>query len=361
MPRLGSSRSIISAVALASTALGIAGFSTISFGAAVVGESRKVEITQKAQSGLDALKAQYRRPATIPFPKENAYTPQKAALGKKLYFDTRLSVSMAQSCASCHSPGFGWGDGLAVGVGHGMEKLGRHSPTIVNMAWSAVFMWDGRLPTLEDQALGPIQAAGEMNMNLDKLMARLATIPEYKPMFEAAFPGEGMKPKTLAQAIATYERTVVSGRAPFDAWIEGNEKAISEDAKRGFALFNDKAQCAGCHEGWNFTNDGFQDIGLPSKDIGRGEFLPGVVKMKHAFKTPGLREITRRSPFMHDGSLATLEDVIEHYDHAGVDRPSRSDMMRPLKLTVQEKADLVAFLKTLTSEQDPTAVPVLPR
>ena len=361
MPRLGSSRSIIIAAAFASTGLGILGFSTISFGAAVVGESRKVEIAQKPQSGLDALKAQYRRPATIPFPKDNPYTPQKAALGKKLYFDTRISVSMAQSCASCHSPGFGWGDGLAVGVGHGMAKLGRHSPTVVNAAWSTIFMWDGRLPTLEDQALGPIQSPGEMNMKLDQLMERLATIPEYKPLFEAVFPGEGMKPKTLAQAIATYERTVVSDRAPFDAWIEGNEKAISEDAKRGFTLFNEKAQCAACHEGWNFTNEGFQDIGLPSKDIGRGEYLPGVVKMQHAFKTPGLREIGRRSPFMHDGSLATLEQVIDHYDHAGVERPSRSDLMRPLKLTVQEKADLVAFLKTLTSEQDPTAVPVLPR
>jgi cytochrome c peroxidase len=242
-----------------------------------------------------------------------------------------------------------------------MAKLGRHSPTVINAAWSAIFMWDGRLPTLEDQALGPIQSPGEMNMKLDQLMERLASIPEYKPMFDATFPGEGMKPKTLAQAIATYERTVVSERAPFDAWIEGNEKAISEEAKRGFALFNGKAQCAACHEGWNFTNEGFQDIGLPSKDVGRGEYLPAVVKMQHAFKTPGLREISRRSPFMHDGSLATLEQVVEHYDHGGVDRPSRSDLMRPLSLTAQEKADLVAFLKTLTSELGPTAVPVLPR
>lgn len=347
--------------AIVSTASCLVGFSNVGFGAAIVGESRKVEIVQNARSGLDALKAQYRRPSMIPFPKENPYTPEKAALGKKLYFDTRLSLTSAQSCASCHSPGFGWGDGLAVGVGHGMVNLGRHSPTIINAAWSTIFMWDGRLPTLEEQALGPIQAAGEMNMKLDQLMERLATIPEYKPMFEAAFPREGMKPGTLAQAIATYERTVVSERAPFDAWIEGDEKAISAEAKRGFELFNGKALCAACHEGWNFTNEGFHDIGLPSKDVGRGEYLPAVIKMQHAFKTPGLREITRRSPYMHDGSLATLEQVIEHYDHAGVDRPSRSDLMRPLGLTAQEKADLVAFLKTLTSELGPTAVPVLPR
>ena len=186
-------------------------------------------------------------------------------------------------------------------------------------------------------------------------------IPEYKPSFEAAFPGQGINPKTLAAAIATYERTVVSERAPFDAWIDGNEKAISEEAKRGFVLFNGKALCSACHEGWNFTNDGFQDIGLPSADVGRGEFLPGVIKMKHAFKTPGLREIGRRSPYMHDGSLATLEQVIDHYDRGGVDRPSRADLMKPLGLSAQEKLELVSFLKTLTSDINPTAVPVLPR
>jgi cytochrome c peroxidase len=200
-----------------------------------------------------------------------------------------------------------------------------------------------------------------MNMPIDKLMDRLSTIAEYKPLFEAAFPNEGVKVKTLALAIATYERTVVSERAPFDAWIEGNEKAISEEAKRGFALFNGKAQCSACHEGWNFTNEGFQDIGLPSDDIGRGKFLPNVIKMQHAFKTPSLREITRRGPYMHDGSLATLDAVVEHYDHGGVDRASRSDLMKPLGLTAQEKADIVAFLRTLTSDLSPTSVPVLPR
>jgi cytochrome c peroxidase len=355
------SRSIIIAIAGAASGLGIFGFATLSFGSAIIGETRRVDISAKASPGVDAMKAQYRRPTTIPFPKDNLYTPEKAALGKKLYFDTRLSVTSAQACASCHSPGYGWGDGLALGVGHGMAQLGRHSPTIINAAWGSIFMWDGRLANLEEQALGPIQSPGEMNMPVDKLMERLTKIPEYKPLFGAAFPNEGMKVTTLARAIATYERTVVSERAPFDTWIEGDEKAVPEEAKRGFALFNGKAQCGACHEGWNFTNEGFQDIGLPSQDIGRGQFVPGVIKMQHAFKTPSLREIARRSPYMHDGSLPTLEAVVEHYDHGGVDRPSRSDLMRPLDLTSQEKADLVAFLKTLTSDLSPTAVPVLPR
>jgi cytochrome c peroxidase len=358
-PRFG--RSVLFGSAIAAIALGLFGFTKLGFGSALIGETRRVDLGQKAVAGIDTMKAQYRRPALISFPKDNPYTPEKAALGKKLYFDTRLSVSSAQSCASCHSPGFGWGDGLALGIGHGMAKLGRHSPTIINAAWGEIFMWDGRLPTLEEQALGPIQSPGEMNMPIERLMERLASIAEYKPLFAAVFPKEGMKPETLAAAIATYERTVVSERAPFDAWIEGDEKAITEEAKRGFALFNTKAQCSSCHEGWNFTNDGFQDIGLPSEDIGRGQFVPGVLKMQHAFKTPGLREITRRSPYMHDGSLATVEEVIEHYDRGGVDRPSRSDLMKPLGLTSQEKSDLVAFLQTLTSNLTPTALPFLPR
>jgi cytochrome c peroxidase len=361
MSRSGFIRSVWSGLVVAAATLGLIGFANVSFGGAIVGEMRRTEPAPKAAAAIDAMKAEYRRPALIPFPKENPYTPEKASLGKKLYFDTRLSVTTAQSCASCHSPGFGWGDGLAVGVGHGMAKLGRRSPTIVNAAWGAIFMWDGRLANLEEQALGPIQSPGEMNMPIEVLMERLATIAEYKPLFEASFPGVGLKPGTLAQAIATYERTVVSEQAPFDVWIEGNEQAISEEAKRGFVLFNTKAQCSSCHEGWNFTNDGFQDIGLASADVGRGEFMPGVVKMTHAFKTPGLREIARRSPFMHDGSIATLEQVVEYYDHGGVDRPSRSDLVKQLGLTQQEKSELVAFLKTLTSHLDPTTVPVLPR
>jgi cytochrome c peroxidase len=361
MFEIGLGRSIVYGSAVAAAIFGIASFAKIGGAAAIVGETRHADVSPKAAASTDAMKAEYRRPALIPFPKQDPYTAEKASLGKKLYFDTRLSVTSAQSCASCHSPGFGWGDGLPVGVGYGMAKLGRRSPTIVNAAWGAVFMWDGRLADLEEQALGPITSPGEMNMPIEQLMARLQSIAEYKPLFAAAFPNEAMSAKTLAEAIATFERTVVSERAPFDLWIEGNEKAISEEAKRGFALFNTKAQCSSCHEGWSFTNEGFQDIGLPSEDVGRGKFLPDVVKMQHAFKTPGLREIARRGPYMHDGSIATLEQVVDHYDAGGIDRPSRSDLMKPLGLTAQEKADLVVFLKTLTSDLDPTTVPAIPR
>ena len=330
-------------------------------GQAVVGVTSQVPVQAQAVKQIDALKAEYKRPSTIPFPKDNPYTPEKLALGKRLYFDTRLSAGNLLSCASCHSPAFGWGDGLAKGVGHGMLQLNRRSPTILNAAWGQVFMWDGRADTLEEQALGPIQAAVEMNLPIDRLLARLAAIAEYMPLFVAAFPNENMSPTTLAKAIATYERMVISAQAPFDEWIEGKEEAIPADAKRGFLLFNTKARCSSCHTGWNFTEDSFHDIGLPDTDIGRGKFLPQVEKMQQAFKTPGLREIERRGPYMHDGSQATLQAVVEHYDRGGEDRPSRSALMQPLGLSTEEKADLIAFMRTLSGSLDPTTVPILPR
>ena len=352
----------IAAAAIAIAVVGtVAPLTTRAHAAALVGETRVVEIPKSAAATADKLRAEYRRPDFIPFPKDNAYTVEKAALGKKLYFDTRLSQANLLSCASCHSPAYGWGDGQPTGVGHQMKILGRRSPTIINAAFGQIFMWDGRAGSLEEQALGPIQADVEMALPLPDLLKKLNGIAEYRPLFEAAFPGSGITSDAIAKAIATYERTVVSGRAPFDAWVEGDDKAISESAKRGFMLFNTKAECQNCHSGWNFTDDSFHDIGLKSADIGRGKFLTDIPKAQHAFKTPGLREITRRGPYMHNGSMATLQEVVEHYNHAGVARDSRSDLIKPLRLSAQELSDLVAFLGTLTSDVDPTPVPVLPR
>jgi len=348
-------------VVLCAMIIAMAVISTRSDANVIVGATRTIELPRQADQSIDQLRAAYRRPKVIPFPKSNPYTLEKAQLGKILYFDTRLSAANVLSCASCHSPAYGWGDGQPRGVGHGMRVLGRRSPTIINAAFGLIFMWDGRAATLEQQALGPIQADVEMNLPLEDLLARLKAIPEYGPLFKAAFAEQEITAPQIANAIATYERTVVSARAPFDAWIEGDEKAISDTAKRGFVTFNTKGNCANCHSGWNFTDDSFHDIGLPSEDVGRGKFLTSVVKMQYAFKTPGLREIARRGPYMHDGTVSTLDAVVEHYDKGGIDRPSRSELMKPLRLTTQEKSDLVAFLNTLTSTLVPTAVPVLPR
>ena len=281
-------------VVAAATALGAIGFA----GIVRRGHRRRnprIELGPKATPGMDAMKAQYRRPATIPFPKENPYTPEKATLGKKLYFDTRLSVTSAQSCASCHGPGFAgvtvW---PSVSATAWRNLAGTRQPS--SMPRGAKFHV-GRPPgDARGAGARPDPGRRRDEHAAEQLMARLASIGEYKPMFATAFPNEGMTTKTLAKAIATYERTVVSERAPFDAWIEGNEKAISEEAKRGFAVFNGKALCSSCHEGWNFTNDGFQDIGLPSKDVGRGEFMPGVIKMQHAFKTRGCARSRAEAP-----------------------------------------------------------------
>ncbi len=254
---------------------------------------------------------------------------------------------------------------MGLGVGHGHKKLGRKSPTILNLAWdheAESYMWDGRKSSLEEQALGPIQAGVEMNMAMDKLLSNLEGIEGYTPMFEAAFPGEDapLTPENIGKAIATYERTVVSGEAPFDAWVKGDEDAISASAKRGFVLFNTKANCAACHSGWRFSDGSFHDIGIDDEDIGRGAHLPNIVSMQHAFKTVGLRNIDRRGPYMHNGSAKTLMDVINHYDNGFVQRESLSDEIKELNLTDEEKEDLVSFLHTLTSQDDPVTLPTLP-
>jgi cytochrome c peroxidase len=303
----------------------------------------------------------YIRPTSPPFPADNLYSKDRDLLGKTLFFDPRLSQSGSIACANCHNPGFSWGDGLGKGVGTGMKQLGRRSPTILNAAWSDLLFWDGRADSLEMQALGPIASQREMNMPLDAMVQVLQGIPEYKTLFARAYPGEPISEKTVARAIATFERTVVSGQAPFDKWISGDESAIGEDAKRGFDLFNGKGGCAQCHSEWNFTDNGFHDIGLADSDRGRGDRLP-LEGMQFAFKTPTLRNVDRRAPYMHEGNEQTLGEVIDFYDRGGdARRKSLSPEMVPLHLTAQDKTDLLAFLSTLTSVDKPVEFPILPR
>lgn len=307
-------------------------------------------------------RAKYARPNSVPFPENNPYSEAKVRLGRTLFFDPRLSGSNITSCATCHNPSFAWGDGLTRAVGHGMRQLGRRSPTILNVAWAESFMWDGRFESLEEQVMGPIGSPGEMNMPLDALVPKLEKIEEYRQLFADAYEGSTeISLEKIAGAIATFERTVVSADAPFDHWVRGEESAISEAARRGFELFNGRAKCNACHSGWRFTDDSFHDIGLPDDDVGRGAQLPNIVKMQHAFKTPSLRNIDRRGPYMHNGSLGNLVAVIDYYDRAGTARPSRSDEIHPLQLSDQEKQDLVAFLQTLTSDDPPVALPAMPR
>jgi len=305
--------------------------------------------------------AKYARPASIPYPEGNPYTEARAELGRVLFFDPRLSGSNFISCASCHNPGFSWSDPLPKAIGHGMNELGRRTPTILNLAWGGLYFWDGRAESLEAQAMGPITAAGEMNQSADALVVELRAIPGYAPLFAAAYPGQGITTDTISKALATFERGVVSGEAPFDRWVSGDEGAVSEAAKRGFHVFEGKARCATCHSGWRFTDDSFYDIGLIGDDRGRGA-LEDIEVLQYAFRTPGLRNTARRAPYGHNGSEKTLADVIELYDLGGrVKRPSLSPEIQPLQLTTREKSDLLAFLDTLTSADTRVATPELPR
>ena len=349
-------------------ALGVAALALAAVGAILVADARTEPrpapqgpvAEAGAERPLAAVRARYRRPDSIPFPRDNPYTDAKHRLGHALFFDPRLSGSDAMSCASCHNPALGWEDGLRTGRGEAANTLGRATPTVLNLAWAELLMWDGRKETLEEQALGPIEAGVEMNQSLPALVAELSAIPGYRRMFRDAFGKDDVTPAGIAQAIATFERTIVSNLAPFDRWVMGEEGAIDEAARRGFVLFNGRANCAACHSGWRFTDDGFHDIGLQSGDIGRAEHLPEVPAMRHAFKTPTLRNVALRGPYMHDGSARTLRDTIVHYDTGFVERPSLSPEMRRLGLSQPDVEDLVAFLRTLTSEDDPIPVPVLP-
>jgi cytochrome c peroxidase len=328
----------------------------IGLGSAAIAQSDVVH-----RASLSKLITLYKRPIAPPSPPDNPTTAAKVELGKMLFFDPRLSGQGTISCGTCHNPSLGWQDGLVKGVGTKGGQLGRRTPTILDTAWSRPLFWDGRAATLEAQAKGPLAAEAEMNMPHAMVVQTLTAIPGYVAAFNASYPGETITIDTVAKAIAVFERTVVSKQAPFDRWVAGDNKAISEEAKRGFVVFNGKAGCASCHSGWRLTDDGFHDVGLPDADLGRGKLMPSVNILQHAFKTPTLRNTADRAPYMHDGSLPTLEAVIDHYDHGFVTRSSLSSQMKPLSLNFGDKADLEAFLFTLSSKDDKVTLPTLPR
>jgi cytochrome c peroxidase len=304
----------------------------------------------------------YRRPAAIPYPKDNPYSEAKASLGRTLFFDPILSGSEVRSCSSCHNPGLSWADGRPRAIGENQKPLPLRTPTLLNVAWTPKLGWDGHFHDLEGVAMGPITSSDNMNLPEQTLIDRLSAIPGYGDAFAAAFGDRAITGRKIEMALATFERTIVSTRAPFDRWIDGDESAISESAKRGFDVFNGSANCAACHSGWAFTDASFHDIGVARHaDIGRGRLFPSAVKLQYAFKTPTLRDAARRLPYMHDGSLPTLRAVIDLYDRGGIERPSRAEEIHPLSLGDSEKADLIAFVDTLSGAPEPFVTPPLPR
>lgn len=282
----------------------------------------------------------------IEYPDDEPHTELEVELGKKLYFDTRLSLNKRQSCATCHNPDLGFGDGLAKGIGTMGEAIPRNTPHIYNLAWNSIFFWDGRSGTLEEQALGPIEAPGEMNLSLDEAVSRLKSVPYYAKTFDKVY-GDGVTSENIGRAIAAFERTVITDNSPFDKYLKGDKAAMSPAAVRGLALFEGKANCTKCHDGVNFTDQSFHNIGVKGEDMGR-EKIAGDESLAKAFKTPGLRNVAFTAPYMHDGSEPSLEAVVRFYNRGGDVKEGISELIVPLNLNDEEVMDLVAFMGALS-------------
>ena len=291
-------------------------------------------------------------------PADNPSTAEKIELGKQLFWDPRWSKSKTVACVSCHQPEHGWTDRARFSTNSEGKPTPRRAPTLVNRVFSDRQLWTGMRATLEDQA------RLDSNRSDDTIVAHLGAIPAYQAQHRRVF-GRDLDADGIARAIAAYVRTIVSGNAPYDRFKAGDRTALSASAQRGLALFEGKAACVRCHAGFNFTDEGYRNIGVgmdrERPDLGR--FL--VTKNdadKGAFKTPTLRDVAARGPYMHDGSLTTLADVVAYYDRGGVPNPWLSSDVRPLGLTAGERADLVGFLQALTGQIDPSVgrPPALP-
>ena len=303
-------------------------------------------------------------PTVVPIPSSNLNYTAKIELGKQLYFDGRLSKNNAISCAFCHNPGTGFADPRQTSIGVGGGVGGRQSPTVYNTGLNHVQFWDGRARSLEEQAIGPIHNPVEMAETHEHVVAKLGKIKGYQQQFRAVF-GTDVNLQGIAEAIAAYERTVLSTNSAFDKYVLGAQKAMDEAAVRALALFKGKARCILCHNGPNFTDNQFHNLGVPQvgpmkEDLGRFN-VSRAEKDRGAFKTPTLRSITETAPYMHDGAFKTLEEVVEFMDQGGGSNPNLSPLVKPLNLTAEEKSDLVAFLKALAGEPIPFSMPQLPK
>ncbi|MFM1816680.1 MAG: hypothetical protein RLZ98_3375 [Pseudomonadota bacterium] len=332
----------------------LTGFAAVEWHLRPVSPASAADVGQDTEA-LDALKRLYQRPHAVPVPPDNIPTPERIALGERLFNDPRLSVNDTFSCATCHDPGLSFSDGVALGKGVAGEQLARHTPTLWNVAFAKALFWDGRARSLEEQARGPMEHPKEMAQSIGATVTKLRRDASYAKAFADAFPNEPeLSPINIVKALASYERTLISPPTRFDRWVNGDPGALTPEEIEGFKIFNGKGRCASCHSGWAFTDYGFHDIGLPaSEDLGRGP-VAELESINRAFKTPSLRELVWTAPYMHDGSLASLEAVMDHYISGVVDRPTRSpDIPLRLALTPREIDSIIAFMETLSSENPP--------
>ncbi len=294
-------------------------------------------------------------------PEDNPLSRERVELGRRLFFDTRLSRTGEVACASCHEQKHAFADPRR--VSEGVEgRLGtRNAPPLFNLAWNTSFFWDGGAPTLEHQVIGPIVNPLEMDMRMEDVVSRVAEDASYVRQFEAAF-DQKPAPEGVTKAIASFMRTLVSGDSRYDRFQEGEQAALSDAEKRGMELFfSERAECFHCHVGFNLTNNGFHNNGTrpDDSDLGR-QAITEKPSDRGKFKVPSLRNVAVTAPYMHDGSLETLEAVVEHYAKGGQGHPNTDPTIHPLELSAQEKADLVAFLRALTDEaflEDPRFQP----
>lgn len=292
-------------------------------------------------------------------PEDNPLTPEKIALGKQFFWDKRWSRNGTVACVSCHDPNHGWADPRQFSIRFDGKPTSRHAPTLINRLFSDLQQSTGARASLEDQAFKSSDQTPEL------VVKSLGAIPAYQEQFRKVF-GADLNAQGVAKAIAAYERTILSGNSPYDRFRAGDKSALSAAAQRGLALFEGQARCVACHTGFNFTDEGYQNIGVgmdrEKPDLGRYAVTKQDVN-KGAFKTPTLRDVAKRPPYMHDGRFKTLEEVVAFYDRGGVANPWLSREIRPLNLTAQEQADLIAFLHALTGQIAPevSSPPQLPQ
>jgi len=303
-------------------------------------------------------------PTQVPNPPTNLSYAQKVELGKQLYFETRLSKNNSVSCAFCHNPGTGFADARQFSIGAFGTAGGRQAPTVYNTGFIPLQFWDGRAGSLEEQAIGPIHNPIEMAEMHETVVPKIAKIPSYQKQFQLIF-GGGASLQHIAEAIAAFERTIVSQNSAFDKHAMGEAGAMNEAAQRGLELFRGKARCVLCHNGPNFTDNKFHNLGVPQvgplkEDLGR-YLVTRAQKDKGAFKTPTLRSVVETAPYMHDGVFKTLEEVIDFFDAGGGNNPNLSSLMKPLGLSSEEKSDLLEFMKALTGAPIKVIVPKLPK
>lgn len=291
---------------------------------------------------------EWKRPVIIPTPKDNLLTTAKITLGKKLFFDTMLSRDYSISCASCHQPKKAWSDGISLAIGDKKAEGKRNSPSILNVAYQFIYFWDGRAKSLEEQSLAPLESHVEMNLKPQEAIERLKKEINYKKLFAKAFPKEEISTATLAKALASFERSIVSGKSRFDRWIAGEKHALNKQETEGFYLFTTKANCTVCHSTFRFSDQSFNNVGINNKDKGRGEIKKRAI-WQGTFKTPTLRDIANTAPYFHDGSIPTLKEAVAFCAKGEREKKGKvSPILIDKKLNEKEIINIVSFLKTLS-------------